>query len=188
MCFLTKASYSVFLSSLLLNKTTLSVLSLPHISILLSHKPKGHGFDSWPGHTPRLWGSEPNWGVCKRQQVDFSPSHWCFSLTQKKTTKKNKSKIRKWTENDKEPPMWLAVKYTRVSPSSLSPSRAAQCLPVDLQGQTNSPAICSLISSKSSPRKGEKSHKRASSPLKGTCQIAGGPRIAEPTFFQMPDP
>ena len=44
-----------------------------------SRKPKGGGFDSQSGHMPGLQAPSPVGGTCKRQLIDVSLSHQCFS-------------------------------------------------------------------------------------------------------------
>ena len=46
----------------------------------LSHIPKGCGFDSGPGHIPRFWIRSPVRAHPRRQPIDVSLSHQCFSL------------------------------------------------------------------------------------------------------------
>ena len=44
----------------------------------LSQGPKGHEFNSWSGHVPRLWVWSQLRAHRRKQLIDISLSHWCF--------------------------------------------------------------------------------------------------------------
>ena len=44
-----------------------------------SEPKKGRRFDSRPGHMPGFQATSSSWAVCKRQPIDVSLTHWCFS-------------------------------------------------------------------------------------------------------------
>lgn len=88
-------------------------------------------------------------------------------------------------EDTKEPPQEACCEDTQVSPSSLSHPGAASMTPGPPPGTgTIFPAICLFISSESSPKKAETSRKRASSPLKPTCQFQVALALPGAAFFQ----
>ena len=61
-----------------------SILSTPgqgaQLVTVMSHSPKGCGFDSWAGHKRRLWVRSPPTGTSRRKSINAPLSHWYFSF------------------------------------------------------------------------------------------------------------